>query len=175
MHDGANKWIYDEQKGEMVMELEPHVKNGDGSRKRPDVIWHSKINFDGIQTKVIMDTQIGNIFNELNLKKIESGRYKIFGAGLEAIKQKDRMYFDVRCKELMDSGDYAFFANGYENFGAVDKNLKGMVNDWLGMIVNNQDEGNKNKLNILKNNFWIRHSVHWMKMMVKRITDHYPI
>ncbi len=175
MHDGINKWTFEEQKGDMVMEIEPQVKNSDGSRKRPDVIWHSKIDYKGIQTKVIMDTIIGNIFNINNLKNIEKGKYKIFGAGITAKKQKERMYMDVRCKELMDTGDYCFFANAHENFGAVDKDYKGIMHDWLKMICSNQNEGTKNKLCIMKNNFWIRFSINWMKMMVKRVKDHYPI
>ncbi len=159
-----------------MMQINIYLRNKkDGSRKRPDITWHSKINFKGIQTKVITDTVIGNIFNDNNLKSIERGHNKIFGAGLHAKKMKDNMYMNVRCSELMKTGEYCFYANAKENFGAVDKDEISITNDWLSMICKNQNEGKQNKLSIMKNNYWIEYSVNWVKMMVKRVKDHYPL
>ncbi len=75
----------------------------------------------------------------------------------------------------MDSGSYCFYANAHENFGAVDKDYKGICHDWLSMKCSNQNEGTQNKLSIMKNNYWIKYSVNFVRLMVKRIKDHYPI
>lgn len=119
--------------------------------------------------KLIMDTEIANIFNKVNIKNIVNNTYKIFGAGQNAQKHKEEMYASVRCNELMEQG-YVFKANAFENFGGINRQFQYICNDWMNLKIKD-----KEKVSMNINNWWIRFSVFFCRQMVKRVKNHYML
>ncbi len=121
--------------------------------------------------KLIIDTEIANIFNKRNMDSIAKGKCAIFNAGLNAEKHNNGLYASNRCSQLIEMG-YEFRANPMEIFGGISRFFQKLINDWLKLRAGKK-EVTRDKLAIMKHNFWIRFSVFFNRLMFYRIRDHY--
>ncbi len=152
VHDASNVYLTDHFSGVYNgVELEQKVDNDDGSRKRPDFIFHDRILWmDGNMEKVICDMVTCDIYSKANLKLIEENRNKIFSAGNIGAKRKEKMYADVRCGKLLRN-EYIFTPTSIETFGGVCKVLKFLVNTSIKVKAADKDKIDKESIWI--NNF----------------------
>ncbi len=82
------------------------------------------------------------------------------------------MYASVRCAALIRDG-YKFTTLSIESFGGICKRLKFIINKSIKKKAEDRRKENKNT-SIYINNFWIKWSVFYNKLLCERIYDHIP-
>ncbi len=174
IHDAVTEYYSDfinEIYGGVV--LEPRVENADGSKKRPDAVMHNRIKWmNGEMERMIFDTTTSDIYSKGNLDMIKKGENKIFCAGDIGIKRKETLYADTRCSELMNMG-YIFTPIVVEALGGVCKVFRYIINEAIKFKAFEQEK--KHKISVWINNWWIKFSVFYNKLLYKRIIQHIPM
>jgi hypothetical protein len=140
------------------------------NQTRPDIIINDTIEIaDGNFSKVMIDTVITNVYNNLNIQNIEQNNIKIFNAGCIAEKRKYDVYKN-KFEEKRKNG-YQFIPFVIENYGGVSKNMKIILKYFL------KKKATRLKMNssVVMYNFYNSLSIKFQALMYETIIDHYRL
>ena len=173
MHDEFNKYLYrllNEELNNVQLEIRPADQD---NRQLPDIIIHDNVviceQTKIMSTKLYLDTIIYDIYRQEHKSKIEKGEYSIFSAGKLGESEKYRIYQN-RFENLRSKG-YKFKPIALESFGGISKSLKQIIN----VCLKSKSDRTGKSLDILRNNYYIKLSMWFKKMMIKRLYDHVDI
>ena len=172
-HDTFNKKLYELLKSEIKnieLEVRPPEQK---SRTKPDIIIHDHIMIKDDHSikscKVFLDTIIYDVYRKEHRTDIENGICKIFSAGKLGEQEKIDKYKN-KFENLRSKG-YVFKPIGLESFGGISKVLKQVIN--IALLSKAQRIGKD--VNILQNNYYVKLSMFFKKMMLQSLHDHVDI
>ncbi len=116
--------------------------------------------YEGVYKPVVIDTIVKDIFGNKYIKKMETDGLKIFEIGNDGMREKELLYEDGRCSDMLDNGA-GFLGNSIESGGGVNRKFQNMCNAMIKKKAG--DEGKAKIASLLINNFWIRFSVMFQK------------
>ena len=172
-HDTFNKKLF-ELLNEEIKNVQLEVRPPDQqTRQLPDIIIHDHVmikdNHSIKSCKVYLDTIIYDIFRKEHKISIEKGNYKIFSAGSLGEKEKISDY-ENKFANLRSKG-YIFKPIGLESFGGFSKILKQIINIALA----SRAERTGKNIDILRNNYYVKMSMFFKKMLLESLYDHVDI
>jgi len=170
-HNAVNHYLYEEFKIELQnVTLEQSVDNDDLTHKKPDIIIHTPILYFGKLKKLFLDTIINDIYSKHNIELFNTNKNVIFCGGLYGERRKTQLYQSNRCEQLIREG-YQFVPISIESFGSISKKLKNIIDSLLKIKCSRTGS----QLHIEKNNWWIRFSLFYKKLIIKSIYNKYLI
>ena len=169
-HDEVNKFICKLIREETTNYQYEPTRLDSTTRERPDIIVHEEFEqMDKKFARFYVDTMITDIYNNNNIRQINSGNFRVFNAGKAAEKYK--LDEDVnRFVDLKQKG-YRFIPTIMESSGGISKGLRHVINIFLRRKA---DRENKN-FGVVAHNFYIYFSLFYQKLRYASIWDHHKI
>eukprot|EP01083_Nonionella_stella_P068052 180445_1 len=158
-HDKWRDWLA--EKLSIVIpntSIEPRIESE--GKKRADILCRGRLTYDNILGPAFYDVTAGNNLSAGILEKIEKGNIKLWMAGSEQYKRKERAYFDGRANELLGRG-YAYKTLTFEIFGGISYEIKNLLDYFIELKEDDTDK------------IWKELSIYNMKLIAKRVLSKY--
>eukprot|EP01083_Nonionella_stella_P271019 918014_1 len=158
-HDKWRDWLA--EKLSIVIpntSIEPRIESE--GKKRADILCRGRLTYDNILGPAFYDVTAGNNLSAGILEKIEKGNIKLWMAGSEQFKRKERAYFDGRANELLGRG-YAYKTLTFEIFGGISYEIKNLLDYFIELKEDDTDK------------IWKELSIYNMKLIAKRVLSKY--